>query len=173
MSTLQVHILDKDPAAGRWTLNHLGEIGVDARWMPSVTDLLAEADAAAPTVCLVALRPPLGQAFSLIAELTQEPRFSDTAFVLMGPSQYKRMAFESGADDYLITPPDVIELRKRVRLYLDRADLERRVKSETRLTQEMEALARQSAQGGRRDEWRRADGRRVCDAASARRCFDH
>jgi PAS domain S-box-containing protein len=56
------------------------------------------------------------------------------------------MAFESGADDYLATPPDVIELRKRVRLYLDRADLESRVRSETRLTQEMDAIARRSAE---------------------------
>jgi two-component system phosphate regulon sensor histidine kinase PhoR len=78
----------------------------------------------------------------MITELTQEPRFSSTAFILIGPMHYKHAAFEAGADDYLITPPDVIELRKRVRLYLDRAVLEARLIAETRITQEMETLGR-------------------------------
>jgi PAS domain S-box-containing protein len=60
----------------------------------------------------------------------------------MGPTQYKRTAFEAGADDYLTTPPDVIELRKRVRLYLDRAELEARLVAETRISQEMEAFGK-------------------------------
>jgi PAS domain S-box-containing protein len=140
MTGLPVYILDKDNAVGAWILNHLKEIGVEARWVPTVADLLSETEVHAPTVCLVAVRPPISLALSLITELTQEPRFAQTAFILMGPMQYKHAAFEAGADDYLITPPDVIELRKRVRLYLDRAELETRVVAETRITQEIESL---------------------------------
>ena len=140
MTGLPVYILDKDNAIGAWILNHLKEIGVEARWVPTVSDLLSETEIHAPTVCLVAVRPPITLALSLITELTQEPRFAQTAFILMGPMQYKHAAFEAGADDYLITPPDVIELRKRVRLYLDRAELETRVVAETRITQEIESL---------------------------------
>lgn len=141
MNTSLVHVLDKDTVAGTWVLNQLREIGLNALWVSNLTDLLAAAEEIAPAVCLVAVRPPVAQALGLVKDLTQEPRFTDTAFLLMGPVQYKRSAFEAGADDYVTTPPDVIELRKRVRLYLDRADLELRVRSETRITQEIESLA--------------------------------
>lgn len=136
----QVIILEKEPTVGEWLLQHLMQIGVAARWVPTVADLLSESETAAPVICLVGLRPPVAQALALIADLTQEPRFAQTSFILMGPLQYKHAAFEAGADDYLITPPDVIELRKRVRLYLDRASLEARVVAETRITQEMTNL---------------------------------
>lgn len=142
MTDLPVVILDKDATIGDWLRNQLIQIGVEARWVATVSELLAEAESQPPTVCLVALRAPVGQALTLITELTQEPRFSSTAFILIGPMHYKHAAFEAGADDYLITPPDVIELRKRVRLYLDRAVLEARLVAETRITQEMETLSK-------------------------------
>jgi PAS domain S-box-containing protein len=141
MSTCPVIILDKDATTGEWVLNQLEQIGIEARWVEAVSDLLAESEAQPPIVCLVAVRPPFAQALSLVTELTQEPRFSYTAFILMGLPQHKHAAFKAGADDYLITPPDVIELRKRVRLYLDRAELEARVVAETRITQEFEAYS--------------------------------
>jgi len=140
MATLQVYILDKDASAGEWVRNHLREIGIDAHWVNSASSLLAQSEIEPPTVCMVGLRPPVSQALNLIAGLTQEPRFAQTSFILMGPIQYKRNAFESGADDYLITPPDLIEMRKRVRLYLDRAELQSRVMAEVRITQEFEAI---------------------------------
>ncbi len=140
MATLQVYILDKDASAGEWVRNHLREIGIDAHWLNSASSLLAQSEIEPPTVCMVGLRPPVSQALSLIASLTQEPRFAQTSFILMGPLQYKRNAFKSGADDYLITPPDTIEMRKRVRLYLDRADLQARVMAEVRIGQEFEAM---------------------------------
>ncbi|MBN2305241.1 MAG: PAS domain-containing protein [Anaerolineae bacterium] len=127
---LPIYILDKDAAVGRWLLDHLKEIDITAHWVPTAADLLAEAEMRAPVLCLVALRPPVGQALTLLASLTQEPRFAPTSFILMGPTQYKHAAFEAGADDYLTTPPDVIELRKRVRLYLDRAELKARLRAE-------------------------------------------
>ena len=142
MTNLPIFILDKDAAIGDWIRNQLNQIGVEARWVASVSDLLGEAEHQPPSVCLVALRAPVGQALSLITHLTQEPRFSSTAFILIGPLHYKHAAFEAGADDYLITPPDVIELRKRVRLYLDRAVLEARLIAETRISQEMESLGK-------------------------------
>jgi two-component system phosphate regulon sensor histidine kinase PhoR len=142
MTNLPVFILDKDAAIGDWIRNQLVQIGVEARWVASVSELLSEAESQPPSVCLVALRAPVGQALTLITGLTQEPRFSSTAFILIGPMHYKHAAFEAGADDYLITPPDVIELRKRVRLYLDRAVLEARLVAETRITQEMETLSK-------------------------------
>jgi two-component system phosphate regulon sensor histidine kinase PhoR len=142
MTSLPVFIMDKDASIGEWVRNQLTQIGVEAHWVATVSDLLTEADAQPPVVCLMALRPPVGQALALITSLTQEPRFASTAFILIGPIHYKHAAFEAGADDYLITPPDVIELRKRVRLYLDRASLESRVVAETRITQEMETLSR-------------------------------
>jgi len=138
---MTVYILDKDPTAGNWVMHHLREIGIQACYMSSVADLLAESDHRAPLVCLVGLRPPVQQALSLVAELSQEPRFAQTSFLVMGPTQYKRSAFESGADDYIATPPEVIELRKRVRMYLDHAALEARVMAEVRITQEFEALS--------------------------------
>ncbi len=140
MSTLPVFILDKDEAAGTWVRSQLGQIGITAQWIPTVASLLAEADTHPPSTCLVAVRPPTSQALALIAELTQEPRFAQTAFILMGPAQYKRAAFEAGADDYLTTPPDVIELRKRVRLYLKQADLEARLMAEESIAQNIGAL---------------------------------
>jgi two-component system phosphate regulon sensor histidine kinase PhoR len=146
MATLPVYILDKDVTAGEWVHNHLCQVGIESSCFQNVADLLAGAEIQPPTVVLLGLRSPAGQVLSLIAELTQEPRFARTSFILMGPVQYKRSAFEVGADDYLVTPPDVIELRKRVRLYLDRADLEMRVVAEMQITQEMEALI-QSAVG--------------------------
>lgn len=139
MSTPPVFILDEDDAAGNWIRGQLGQIDVTARWMPSVADLLAEADDHAPVVCLFAVHPPASQALALIAQMTQEPRFAQTAFILMGPAQFKHAAFEAGADDYLTTPPDVIELRKRVRLYLKQAALETRIVAEESITQEMAA----------------------------------
>jgi signal transduction histidine kinase/DNA-binding response OmpR family regulator len=142
MTNLPVFILDKDAAIGDWVRNQLIQIGVEARWVASVSELLSEAESQPPCVCLVALRAPVGQALTLITGLTQEPRFSSTAFILIGPMHYKHAAFEAGADDYLITPPDVIELRKRVRLYLDRAVLEARLVAETRITQEMETFSK-------------------------------
>ncbi len=149
MSHIQVFILEKETTVGEWLLQHLTQIGVEALWIPSVANLLSHADDAAPVICLVGLRPPVAQALSLIADLTQEPRFAQTAFILMGPLQYKHAAFEAGADDYLITPPDVIELRKRVRLYLDRANLEARVVAETRISQEIDALSSDLSAGER------------------------
>jgi PAS domain S-box-containing protein len=148
MSTCPVIILDKDTATGEWVRHQLYQVGVEARWVGTVSDLLAESEARLPIVCLVAVRPPVTQALSLVRELTQEPRFSYTAFILMGLPQHKHAAFEAGADDYLITPPDVIELRKRVRLYLDRAELEARVVAETRITQEFEALGQEPQPSG-------------------------
>ena len=137
---LPVYILDKDSAVGEWVVNQLGEIDVDVQWVPTVADLLSVSDLVPPVVCLVALRPPVNQTLTTITDLTQEPRFARTVFILMGPNEYKHTAFEAGADDYIATPPDVIELRKRVRLYLDRAELELRVMTETRITQEIESL---------------------------------
>ncbi len=142
MTNLPVFILDKDASIGDWVRNQLLQIGVEAQWVATVSDLLSEAESEPPVVCLVALRAPVGQALTLITNLTQEPRFASTAFILIGPMHYKHAAFEAGADDYLITPPDVIELRKRVRLYLDRAVLEARVVAETRITQEMDRLSK-------------------------------
>ncbi|NDJ74715.1 MAG: PAS domain-containing protein [Chloroflexi bacterium] len=148
MNALPVYILDKDPAVGEWILNQLREIAVEVMWMPTIADLLASSEERPPAVCLVALRPPVSQALALITELTQEPRFARSVFILMGPGQYKRAAFEAGADDYITTPPDVIELRKRVRLYLDRFELEQRVMAETRISQEIQALG----EGPRRED---------------------
>lgn len=142
MPALSVFILDKDAAVGAWVKNHLQQIGIEARWVPTTLDLLSESEHHSPVVCLVALRPSVSQALSLVTNFTQEPRFATTAFILMGPLQYKHAALEAGADDYLITPLDVIELRKRVRLYLDRADLQARVVAETRITQEIQTLAK-------------------------------
>ena len=139
MSTPPVFILDKDDAVGNWIRNQLSQVNVTARWVPTVADLLTEADAHAPVVCLFAVRPPTNQALALIAEMTQEPRFAQTAFILMGPAQFKHAAFEAGADDYVTTPPDVIELRKRVRLYLKQAELEARLIAEESITQQMAA----------------------------------
>ncbi|MBN1565310.1 MAG: PAS domain-containing protein [Anaerolineae bacterium] len=138
---MSVIILDKDRTVGDWLLKQLDQIHISAKWLPTATDLLAESEHDAPIVCLVALRQPLAQALTLITDLTQEPRFAKTAFILMGPDHYKHAAFKAGADDYLTTPPDVIELRKRIRLYLDRAALEARVITETRITQEMDAIS--------------------------------
>ncbi|MBN1967590.1 MAG: PAS domain-containing protein, partial [Anaerolineae bacterium] len=138
----QVYVLDKDPAAGNWTARHLGEIGADARAMTSVADLLAESEQAPPAIVLIALGSHVWQALSLIHTLAQEACFTRTVFIMLGPLQFKHAAFESGADDYLITPPDVIEMRKRVRLYLDRAELEVRLAAETRVMQGIGALAR-------------------------------
>ncbi|MBN1202322.1 MAG: PAS domain S-box protein [Anaerolineae bacterium] len=140
MTAPWVYILDKDVASGEWVLKQLEEVGIAAYRLSTITDLLSESEERPPAVCLMAIRPPVDRVLALITELTQEPRFARTAFILMGPGQYKRVAFEAGADDYITTPPDVIELRKRVRLYLDRAALEARVLLETRITQEMEAL---------------------------------
>ena len=140
MSTSPVIILDKDTATGEWVRYQLLQVGIDAQWVSTVSDLLAETDSRLPIVCLVAVRPPVDQALSLVREMSQEPRFTYTAFILMGLPQHKHAAFEAGADDYLITPPDVIELRKRVRLYLDRAELEARVVAETRISQELDAF---------------------------------
>jgi two-component system phosphate regulon sensor histidine kinase PhoR len=142
MANLPVFIMDKDTAVGGWVCRQLAQIGVETRWIATVAELLDSAEIQPPTVCLVSLRPPVGRTLALITDLTQEPRFASTSFILMGPVHYKHAAFEAGADDYLITPPDVIELRKRVRLYLDRAHLEARVVAETRITQEMETLSK-------------------------------
>jgi len=148
MPTSPVYILDKDQTAGAWVLNHLREINIGAQWMATASELIAASELNAPSVCLIALRDPVTQAFALIKDLTQEPRFADTAFVPMGPIQFKRAAFESGAEDYIITPPDVIELRKRVRLYLDRAAWRSRYVSETRFSQAIDELGKQAANGG-------------------------
>jgi PAS domain S-box-containing protein len=142
MTNLPVFIMERDAVVGGWVRSQLAQIGVEARWIATVAELLGSAETQTPTVCLVSLRPPVGRALALITELTQEPRFASTSFILMGPVHYKHAAFEAGADDYLITPPDVIELRKRVRLYLDRAQLDARVVAETRITQEMETLSK-------------------------------
>ncbi|NLX08292.1 MAG: PAS domain-containing protein [Chloroflexi bacterium] len=139
--TLPVYILDKEIEDGDWVVAQLQPIGIDARRVANVSDLLDESELRAPAVCMVALRPPVAQVLALVRELTQEPRFARTAFILLGPVQSKRAAFEAGADDYIVTPPDVIELRKRIRLYLDRAQLELRLVDETRITQEMAALS--------------------------------
>lgn len=140
-----VFILDKDQTAGAWVLNHLREIRISAQWMSTASELINASEHHAPSVCLIALRSPVAQAFALIKDLIQEPRFADTAFVPMGPVQFKRAAFEAGAEDYIITPPDVIELRKRVRLFLERADWRSRHISETRLSQEIDELGQQEA----------------------------
>lgn len=132
MSARHVIILEKDNTVSAWLLRQLNEVHIHAQAVSTVSTLLDLAETQPPTVCLIALRAPVTQVLSLITSLSQEPRFSRTAFILMGPLQYKHNAFEAGADDYLITPPDVIELRKRVRLYLDRAELEDRVLHEVR-----------------------------------------
>lgn len=141
MPALPVTILDKDAALGQWLLKQLEEIGITARQFATASALLADSENTPPVVCLVALRAPVSQVLTLIGDLTQEPRFARTSFILMGPMQHKRGAFEAGADDYLITPPDVIELRKRVRLYLDRAELEERLRAEVRISQEIATLS--------------------------------
>jgi len=145
MTARHVIILDKDQNVSAWLMRQLGEIGVEARHVPSVTDLIDQAGVHSPTVCLVGLRAPVAQVLNLVTALSQEPRFSHTAFILMGPPQYKHAGFEAGADDYLTTPPDVIELRKRIRLYLDRAALEERVASEARAALEDRAGAQSPA----------------------------
>ena len=138
--TLPVIILDKDASAGAWVQDQLKQIGVAARWLPALPDLLSQAETQPPPVCLIALHPPVEQALHLITDLAQEPRFAHTALILMGPLHNKHRAFQAGATDYLITPLDVIETRKRVRLYLSRAELETRLVAETRITQEIESL---------------------------------
>ena len=138
-----VLIFDSAAPSGKWLLKHLEQIRIPARWVTTPSELLAAAEEQMPVVCLFALRPPVPQALELLADLIQEPRFAHTAFVGVGSLHDKHAAFEAGADDYLITPPDIIELRKRVRLHLDRAALEARLVAETRITQEMEALSEQ------------------------------
>ncbi len=137
MAQPDVYILEKEAPVGEWLLSHLNQISIPAHWVSTLADLLAASEDHAPVVCLVALHPPVSQALSMVTNLIQEPRFAQTAFILTGPIQYKHAAFEAGADDYLTTPPDVIELRKRVRLYLDRAALETRLIAETRILQEI------------------------------------
>lgn len=146
MSTLHVTVLDKEQNVGAWLINQLSQIDVRAQWVASVAELLNAADAQPPAVCLVALRAPVTRVLNLITDLSQEPRFARTAFIMVGPLELKHAAFEAGADDYLITPPDVIELRKRVRLYLDRAELETRVREETHFSAAIDALARIESQ---------------------------
>ena len=136
-----VLIFDSAAASGKWLLKHLEQIRVPAQWVTTTSELLTTAEQQPPVVCLFALRPPIPQALELLADLIQEPRFAHTAFVGVGSLHDKHAAFEAGADDYLVTPPDIIELRKRVRLHLDRAALEARLVAETRITQEMEALS--------------------------------
>lgn len=145
MTHPSVYILEKDSAAGEHMLNQLLQIGVPAQWLPTVADLLSESEQSAPVVCLIRLASPVRRILALVADLIQEPRFSQTAFILMGPLQYKHIAFEAGADDYLVTPPNMIELRKRVRLYLDRAELQGRLVAETSIRQEMNALTEADA----------------------------
>lgn len=147
MTQPSVYILEKNTAAGQQMLEQLAQIDIPAQWIPTVADLLSESETRAPVVCLIGLRPPVNRVLSLVADLIQEPRFSQTAFILIGPVQHKQAAFAAGADDYVVTPPDVIELRKRVRLYLDRAALEARLVAETSITQEMDALNGPDAPG--------------------------
>ncbi len=137
------YVLIFDPAAssGNWLLEHLEQIHISARWVTTPAELLAAAEERSPVVCLFALRAPITQALELLADLIQEPRFAHTAFIGVGSLHDKHAAYEAGADDYLITPPDIIELRQRVRLHMDRAALEARLVAETRITQEMETLS--------------------------------
>ncbi len=143
----QVYILERDGASGTWMRDQLVRIGILAQWVPTLAALLVETESQPPVVCLVGLRPPANRVLALVADLIQEPRFSQTAFILIGPLQHKRAAFEAGADDYLVTPPDVIELRKRVRLHLNRAELEARLVAENSITQEMDVLTGQGENG--------------------------
>ncbi len=135
-----VLIFDPDATSGRWLLENLEQIHIAAHWVPSVQELLTVAEQRSPVVCLYTLRPPIPQALKRLTDLIQEPRFAHTAFIGVGALPNKHAAFEAGADDYLITPPDIIELRQCVRLHMDRAALEARLVAETRITQEMEAL---------------------------------
>jgi DNA-binding response OmpR family regulator len=50
MTDLPVFILDKDAAIGDWVRSQLNQIGVEARWVASVTDLLNEAESQPPSV---------------------------------------------------------------------------------------------------------------------------
>ncbi len=139
-----VLIFDPTAPSGQWLHKQLSQIHIPARWVSTLAELLVAAEEQSPVVCLFALRPPISQALEHLANLIQEPRFAHTAFIGVGSLHDKHAAFEAGADDYLITPPDIIELRKRVRLHLDRAALEARLVAETRITQEMEALSEQT-----------------------------
>lgn len=145
----QVYILERDAKAGAWIRDHLSQVGIAARWFAAVSDLLSESEQRAPVVCLITLHQPATRVLALITELIQEPRFAQTAFIIIGPVQHKHAAFEAGADDYVVVPPDAIELRKRVRLHLDRATLEARLVAETRLSHEMAALSVQDDRAAR------------------------
>ena len=151
---LRVLLVDDQAIVGETVRRMLAdEADLDFHFCPNPADAIPAANRVQPTVILQDLVMPDIDGLQLVKFFRANPATRDTPMIVLSGKEEpitKAKAFALGANDYLVKPPEKLELVARVR-YHSRAYLDRRERDEAfqQLAEKQRELAEEVAQAAR------------------------
>jgi sigma-B regulation protein RsbU (phosphoserine phosphatase) len=151
---LRVLLVDDQAIVGETVRRMLaGEADLDFHYCPDPAEAIPAANRVQPTVILQDLVMPDVDGLQLVKFFRANPGTRDTPMIVLSGKEepvIKAKAFALGANDYLVKPPEKLELVARVR-YHSRAYLDRRERDEAfrQLAEKQRELAEEVAQAAR------------------------
>lgn len=98
----------------------LNEAHIDFHFCPNAEEALQVAERTRPTVILQDLVMPGADGLTLVRQYRASPHLANVPIIVLSSKEdatVKRDAFASGANDYMVKLPDVIELVARIRYH--------------------------------------------------------
>ncbi len=151
---LRVLLVDDQAIVGETVRRMLaGEADVEVHFCPDPTQAIATANRVQPTVILQDLVMPDIDGLMLVKFFRANPATRETPMIVLSSKEepiIKAKAFGLGANDYLVKPPEQLELIARIR-YHSRAYLDRMERNEAfrQLAESQRQLAEEVAQAAR------------------------
>lgn len=116
-------LVEDDEDIGRLIRLHLEKAGFATRWFRSATSVIAEAESQLPVLFLLDLMLPDVDGFQLCRSIRKHGVLRTLPIIVLTASagqSDRKLAFESGADDYVTKPFSPADLISRVRALCER-----------------------------------------------------
>jgi DNA-binding response OmpR family regulator len=116
-------LVEDDEDIGRLIRLHLEKAGFATRWFRSATSVIAEAESQLPVLFLLDLMLPGVDGFQLCRSIRNHGVLRTLPIIVLTASagqSDRKLAFESGADDYVTKPFSPADLISRVRAFCER-----------------------------------------------------
>jgi two-component system phosphate regulon response regulator PhoB len=118
MKGARVLVVDDEADIARLLVFRLQDAGFDAEAVGTATAALARAAACPPAVVLLDVMLPDLSGFEVCRRLRRDPKLAAVSIMMVTARAEMvdcSVAFEVGADDYIVKPFDVLDLVERVR----------------------------------------------------------